>query len=39
MPDLKKKKKKMKCLIFVVDFVTQANASVASIDPTPLILI
>jgi hypothetical protein len=30
MPDLKKKKNKMRRLIFVVDFFTEANASVAS---------
>jgi hypothetical protein len=30
--DIKKKKKKMKRLICVVEFFTEANASVASID-------
>jgi len=36
MPDLKKKKKKMKRLICVVDFFTEANASVAFVEATPL---
>ena len=36
MPDLKKKKNKMRRLIFVVDFFTEANASVASMEATSI---